>query len=67
MRILKCPHCGNLFRQDQSSALPFCSERCRLIDLGGWLDEKYSVPVQRDDDDEEEFDQFSRHDGNEED
>jgi uncharacterized protein len=25
--------------------LPFCSERCKLIDLGRWLGEKYSVPV----------------------
>jgi len=25
-------------------AEPFCSERCRLLDLGGWLDERYVVP-----------------------
>jgi uncharacterized protein len=24
---------------------PFCSERCKLIDLGRWLDGKYQVPV----------------------
>jgi hypothetical protein len=24
---------------------PFCSERCRLIDLGAWADEEYRVPV----------------------
>jgi len=24
---------------------PFCSERCKLIDLGGWAAEKYRVPV----------------------
>lgn len=29
---------GNSYR-------PFCSERCRLIDLGAWLDEKYSIPA----------------------
>jgi hypothetical protein len=23
---------------------PFCSERCRLLDLGAWLDEQYAVP-----------------------
>lgn len=23
---------------------PFCSERCQMIDLGCWLDEKYSIP-----------------------
>ena len=28
---------------------PFCSERCKLIDLGRWLDGKYQVPVVEDD------------------
>jgi endogenous inhibitor of DNA gyrase (YacG/DUF329 family) len=27
--------------------MPFCSHRCRQIDLGRWLDEGYSVPVER--------------------
>ena len=31
---------------------PFCSERCRMIDLGKWASEEYRVPEQmRDDDD----------------
>lgn len=25
---------------------PFCSERCRLIDLGAWSDESYRIPAQ---------------------
>ena len=29
---------------DETDAPPFCSERCRLIDLGRWLDEEVSVP-----------------------
>jgi|GEM_PF-6963722 len=24
---------------------PFCSEKCRLIDLGDWLEERHSIPV----------------------
>ncbi|HEX4053300.1 MAG TPA: DNA gyrase inhibitor YacG [Tepidisphaeraceae bacterium] len=31
---------------------PFCSERCKLIDLGRWLGEKYGVPVKPSDDEE---------------
>jgi endogenous inhibitor of DNA gyrase (YacG/DUF329 family) len=27
------------------SSYPFCSERCKLIDLGRWLDGKYQIPV----------------------
>jgi endogenous inhibitor of DNA gyrase (YacG/DUF329 family) len=30
--------------------MPFCGDRCRLIDLGRWLGEKFSVPVQRSED-----------------
>jgi endogenous inhibitor of DNA gyrase (YacG/DUF329 family) len=26
---------------------PFCSERCRTIDLGAWLDERYVIPGQQ--------------------
>ena len=28
-------------------AFPFCSERCRLLDLGKWLDGEYRVPGER--------------------
>jgi endogenous inhibitor of DNA gyrase (YacG/DUF329 family) len=29
----------------ENGAFPFCSRRCRTIDLGNWLDEQYRVPV----------------------
>jgi hypothetical protein len=29
---------------------PFCSERCKLIDLGDWATEKFRVPVEEDKD-----------------
>jgi uncharacterized protein len=31
---------------------PFCSERCKLIDLGRWLDGKYQIPVEKEQEDE---------------
>jgi len=43
-----CPTCGNQFEPAASPALPFCSERCRTIDLGRWLKEGYSLPHVRD-------------------
>jgi endogenous inhibitor of DNA gyrase (YacG/DUF329 family) len=43
--IVKCPHCAVKFEYYQSKFRPFCSERCRLIDLGCWLDESYRVPL----------------------
>jgi endogenous inhibitor of DNA gyrase (YacG/DUF329 family) len=33
---------------------PFCSDRCRVLDLGAWLNEKYAFPLQPDTDPESE-------------
>ncbi len=42
--IIYCPICKNTTNLDNSNLFrPFCSERCRLIDLGKWVDEKYSI------------------------
>lgn len=44
-RQLSCPTCGrHLEWNDAFPYRPFCSERCRLIDLGDWLAEKHVVP-----------------------
>ena len=37
--------------------MPFCSDRCRRVDLRRWLGEQYSVPVERQDEDEEFFEE----------
>jgi endogenous inhibitor of DNA gyrase (YacG/DUF329 family) len=42
---MRCPVCKREFNSADSPAMPFCSERCRTIDLGRWLGEGYSVPV----------------------
>lgn len=44
-QTLKCPTCKTRFDPEQSEALPFCSPRCRKIDLGRWLGEEYGLPV----------------------
>ena len=41
---LTCSTCGRRFEFAESTAPPFCSERCRLIDLGRWLDEENGLP-----------------------
>jgi endogenous inhibitor of DNA gyrase (YacG/DUF329 family) len=56
----RCPICKTEVtgRDDPvrpNSFFPFCSDRCKLIDLGRWLDGKYQVPVreeQLEDDDQ---------------
>lgn len=43
---IKCPQCGLLtFYSPENKFRPFCSERCRLIDLGQWADGTYRVPL----------------------
>jgi uncharacterized protein len=39
----KCPICKKAVEAG-GIASPFCSERCRLIDLGNWLDGRYRIP-----------------------
>jgi hypothetical protein len=39
---LKCPICGKDVSQDDPN-MPFCSDRCRIIDLGNWASEKYVI------------------------
>jgi hypothetical protein len=47
-----CPICQRQFEPEDSPAMPFCSERCRLIDLGRWLDEDYGLGIEREGGDE---------------
>ncbi len=49
MLSLRCPICDRQM-EGQSTAdwpdYPFCSRRCRVIDLGRWLDEAYRLPAE---------------------
>ena len=47
MTMPKCPVCDATVDLETTPTIPFCSDRCRLIDLGRWLDEGYAVPVPR--------------------
>ena len=40
---MKCPICKKVDVQPSDLEFPFCSERCRLIDLGNWASEKYVI------------------------
>jgi len=52
---MKCPICKKEVTAE-NDFYPFCSERCKIIDLGNWASEKYviSTPVQPEDLSEEE-------------
>ena len=44
VKKVACPRCGALAAfGPQNKWRPFCSERCKIIDLGGWAAERYRV------------------------
>jgi uncharacterized protein len=49
----KCPRCGKGTEDAGNLHRPFCSERCKLIDLGNWFSEAYRIPQQSIDEDED--------------
>jgi endogenous inhibitor of DNA gyrase (YacG/DUF329 family) len=38
-----CPICRRPTDSDSNAEFPFCSERCKLLDLGAWASEKYVI------------------------
>lgn len=44
-RTVACPQCGTPVEWSARSPFrPFCSQRCKMIDLGAWAAERYRVP-----------------------
>jgi endogenous inhibitor of DNA gyrase (YacG/DUF329 family) len=49
-----CPSCRRaVLLRDQNPCFPFCSDRCKAIDLGRWLGGEYRIPVVDSDDDDD--------------
>lgn len=47
VRVVACPQCGaSVEWRPESRYRPFCSERCKLIDIGAWASEAYRVAGQ---------------------
>jgi uncharacterized protein len=41
---VKCPTCRKETPWENNPHRPFCSDRCQLIDLGAWAQERYRIP-----------------------
>jgi len=41
---MKCPNCNKRVEWQNNPNRPFCSEHCKLVDLGRWVNDEYSVP-----------------------
>jgi uncharacterized protein len=59
---MKCPMCGKETAYEQNPYRPFCSERCKLLDLGNWAGERYRFPTK-----ERPSEEIPRSNGNRED
>jgi endogenous inhibitor of DNA gyrase (YacG/DUF329 family) len=58
-REIKCPTCRKETAWEDNPYRPFCSDRCRVIDLGSWAQERYRISgeereIPSDDDEDEE-------------
>ena len=42
---LRCPICRSVVTWEENEFRPFCSERCKMIDLGEWAAERYRIPL----------------------
>jgi endogenous inhibitor of DNA gyrase (YacG/DUF329 family) len=43
-REVACPRCGQREAWEGNRWRPFCSERCKLIDFGDWLEVRHKIP-----------------------
>ena len=41
-----CPRCGQPSFWADNEFRPFCSDRCKLIDLGAWANDEYKLPTE---------------------
>jgi uncharacterized protein len=58
VRKVNCPQCGApLAWSPNNPHRPFCSERCKLIDLGQWATEAYRIPQEGRDEGQTETDE----------
>lgn len=54
-KIIACPQCQQDSEWSEANPFrPFCSERCKLIDLGAWANEEYQI-VDKTSDDENDY------------
>jgi endogenous inhibitor of DNA gyrase (YacG/DUF329 family) len=50
---MRCPICQKTVDPETTPTRPFCSPRCREIDLGRWLGEQYAVSQEVDEEEDE--------------
>ena len=55
VRMVNCPRCATrVVWSSENPWRPFCSEHCKMMDLGAWASESYRIPVVEYDDSDEQ-------------
>ena len=58
--VVACPQCRRPVRWTTANRFrPFCSERCKLVDLGQWANEGYRIPAEHGPDGDAQCDERS--------
>ena len=60
MPLVKCPYCNKEVEYTGNEFRPFCSERCKMLDFGAWVDEEYSLPSETSTLSEEDIDKIEK-------
>jgi endogenous inhibitor of DNA gyrase (YacG/DUF329 family) len=50
---INCPICKSITTWEENLWRPFCSERCKLIDLGAWVSEEYMIEGKKEENEDE--------------
>jgi uncharacterized protein len=51
---ITCPLCKKITTWEENPFRPFCSERCKLIDLGAWAKEEYRIEGKKEEEEDEQ-------------
>ncbi|MGH9354942.1 MAG: DNA gyrase inhibitor YacG [Terriglobia bacterium] len=54
--MARCPICKKQTQLKGDPYRPFCSERCKLLDLDNWLGERYRIPASSPETDRDQLD-----------
>lgn len=60
MPLVKCPNCEKESEYTGNEFRPFCSERCRLLDFGAWVDGEYNLPCETSELSDEDIDAIDK-------
>lgn len=60
MPVAKCPQCGKETQFSGNEFRPFCSERCKILDFGAWVDGEYALPTESADLSDEDIDAIEK-------